>query len=709
MQENKNQRQQEEDMQSRNQQEDMQSRKQQEDMQSRNQQGDMQSRKQQDSKNTDAEQRAREKQLEEYRKQQRMAKTMRHGPGRNQVAEKPKNFKGSFGKLMCYIGRYRFAVILVMIFAVLSTIFSVLGPKIMGHATTELAEGLMRKIQGTGGIDFEKIGKILIFTLGLYLASAGFSFIQGWIMTSVSQKVAYRMRREISEKIDRMPMKYFESRPYGDVLSRITNDVDTLGTGLNQSITMIISSLATIVGVVVMMLTISPLMTLIAVVVIPVSGSLVAFIVKKSQKYFIRQQDSLGIINGQIEEDFSGQLVIKAFNREQIVLNDFNSTNRDLYDSAWKSQFISGVMMPVMNFISYLGYAGVAISGGLLAIRGVIGVGDIQAFIQYVGNIKQPLAQLAQVMNQVQSMTAAAERVFEFLEEEEEDPARITQAEGKSESSGTRESCENGKYFGTGEQGEQSGSFATIGTGDIRGEVDFEHVRFGYNPDQIVIKDFSAHVKPGQKIAIVGPTGAGKTTIVKLLMRFYDVNSGTIRLDGRDIREIDRHELRQYFSMVLQDTWLFSGTIRENIRYGRLDATDEEVEKAAKAAHVDHFIRTLPGGYDMVLNEDATNVSQGQKQLLTIARAMLADRRLLILDEATSSVDTRTEQLIQSAMDRLMKGRTSFVIAHRLSTIRNADLILVLNHGDIVEQGTHEELLAKNGFYADLYNSQFAV
>ncbi len=718
MQENKNQRQQEEDMQSRNQQEDMQSRnqqedmqsrKQQEDMQSRNQQGDMQSRKQQDSKNTDAEQRAREKQLEEYRKQQRMAKTMRHGPGRNQVAEKPKNFKGSFGKLMCYIGRYRFAVILVMIFAVLSTIFSVLGPKIMGHATTELAEGLMRKIQGTGGIDFEKIGKILIFTLGLYLASAGFSFIQGWIMTSVSQKVAYRMRREISEKIDRMPMKYFESRPYGDVLSRITNDVDTLGTGLNQSITMIISSLATIVGVVVMMLTISPLMTLIAVVVIPVSGSLVAFIVKKSQKYFIRQQDSLGIINGQIEEDFSGQLVIKAFNREQIVLNDFNSTNRDLYDSAWKSQFISGVMMPVMNFISYLGYAGVAISGGLLAIRGVIGVGDIQAFIQYVGNIKQPLAQLAQVMNQVQSMTAAAERVFEFLEEEEEDPARITQAEGKSESSGTRESCENGKYFGTGEQGEQSGSFATIGTGVIRGEVDFDHVRFGYNPEQIVIKDFSAHVKPGQKIAIVGPTGAGKTTIVKLLMRFYDVNSGTIRLDGRDIREIDRHELRQYFSMVLQDTWLFSGTIRENIRYGRLDATDEEVEKAAKAAHVDHFIRTLPGGYDMVLNEDATNVSQGQKQLLTIARAMLADRRLLILDEATSSVDTRTEQLIQSAMDRLMKGRTSFVIAHRLSTIRNADLILVLNHGDIVEQGTHEELLAKNGFYADLYNSQFAV
>ncbi|MCI5760422.1 MAG: ABC transporter ATP-binding protein/permease [Eubacterium sp.] len=613
-----------------------------------------------------------------------MSRPIGHGPGRNQVAEKPKNFKASFGKLMRYIGRYRIAVILVMIVAVLSTIFNVLGPKIMGNATTELAEGLMRKIQGTGGIDFEKIGRILIFTLALYLASAGFSFIQGWIMTSVSQKVAYRMRREISEKIDRMPMKYFESRPYGDVLSRITNDVDTLGTGLNQSITMIISSVATIVGVVVMMLTISPLMTLIAVVVIPVSGALVAFIVKKSQKYFIRQQDSLGIINGQIEEDFSGQLVIKAFNREKIVMGDFNSTNSDLYDSAWKSQFISGAMMPVMNFISYLGYAGVAISGGLLAIRGVIGVGDIQAFIQYVSNIKQPLAQMAQVMNQVQSMTAAAERVFEFLEEEEE-------------SQESRAALP------------EDADAVPAGQKAVSGEVDFEHVRFGYDPDQIVIKDFSCHVDPGQKIAIVGPTGAGKTTIVKLLMRFYDVNSGTIRLDGQDIRSIDRHQLRENFSMVLQDTWLFSGTIRENIRYGRQDATDEEVEEAAKAAHVDHFIRTLPGGYDMVLNEDATNVSQGQKQLLTIARAMLSDRSVLILDEATSSVDTRTEQLIQNAMDQLMKGRTSFVIAHRLSTIRNADRILVLNHGDIVEQGTHQELLARIGFYADLYNSQFSV
>lgn len=640
--------------------------------------------RQQEEMNADAEKRARDKQLEEYRKKQKMSRPIGHGPGRNQVAEKPKNFKASFGKLMRYIGRYRIAVILVMIVAVLSTIFNVLGPKIMGNATTELAEGLMRKIQGTGGIDFEKIGRILIFTLALYLASAGFSFIQGWIMTSVSQKVAYRMRREISEKIDRMPMKYFESRPYGDVLSRITNDVDTLGTGLNQSITMIISSVATIVGVVVMMLTISPLMTLIAVVVIPVSGALVAFIVKKSQKYFIRQQDSLGIINGQIEEDFSGQLVIKAFNREKIVMGDFNSTNSDLYDSAWKSQFISGAMMPVMNFISYLGYAGVAISGGLLAIRGVIGVGDIQAFIQYVSNIKQPLAQMAQVMNQVQSMTAAAERVFEFLEEEEESQESRAALPEEADA-------------------------VPAGQQAVSGEVDFEHVRFGYDPDQIIIKDFSCHVDPGQKIAIVGPTGAGKTTIVKLLMRFYDVNSGTIRLDGQDIRSIDRHQLRENFSMVLQDTWLFSGTIRENIRYGRQDATDEEVEEAAKAAHVDHFIRTLPGGYDMVLNEDATNVSQGQKQLLTIARAMLSDRSVLILDEATSSVDTRTEQLIQNAMDQLMKGRTSFVIAHRLSTIRNADRILVLNHGDIVEQGTHQELLARNGFYADLYNSQFSV
>ena len=615
----------------------------------------------------EAAKRAKEQQLEEFRKS---------------------------GKLLRYMGRYKAAVFAVMIFAAASTVFNVFGPKIMGHATTELAQGLMRKVQGTGGIDFGKIGRILLWTLGLYLASAVFSLVQGWIMTTVSQKVAYRMRREIAEKIDRMPMKYFESRPYGDVLSRITNDVDTLGTGLNQSITMIITSIATLVGVVVMMLTISPVMTLIAVVVIPVSGVLVAFIVKKSQKYFMRQQESLGMINGQIEEDFSGQLVIKAFNRENVVLSEFGKTNNDLYDSAWKSQFISGVMMPVMNFISYLGYAGVAISGGL--------------------------AQMAQVLNQVQSMTAAAERVFEFLDEEEETQLPAGQNAAEAQGNKPVENTSQTSVQGAAAGGRNDASAAVLPAGrnervvqaglpgKISGKVDFDHVRFGYNPDQIIIHDFTAHVEPGQKIAIVGPTGAGKTTIVKLLMRFYDVNSGSISLDGRDIRRFDRHELREHFAMVLQDTWLFSGTIRENIRYGRLNATDEEVEAAAKAAYVDHFIRTLPGGYDLVLNEDATNVSQGQKQLLTIARAMLADRSVLILDEATSSVDTRTEQLIQSAMDRLMKGRTSFVIAHRLSTIRNADLILVLNHGDIVEQGTHEELLAKQGFYADLYNSMMA-
>ncbi len=597
-----------------------------------------------------------------------------HGPGAGMApGEKPKNFRKSAGDLMRYMGRYKIGVFFVMIFAAAATVFQVIGPKIMGRATTELANGLMRKIAGTGGIDFGAIGRILLFTLGLYLTSAAFNFVQGWIMTGITQKVVYRMRREISEKINRMPMKYFESRPYGEVLSRITNDVDTLGMGLNQSITAIITAVCTIVGVIVMMLTISPLMTLISLVILPLSAGLLTLIVKFSQKYFKVQQSALGRINGQIEESFSGQQVIKAFNREQETVGEFDRTNDVLYESAWKSQFISGIMQPMMMFVGNLGYAGVAISGGFLVIRGTIGVGDIQAFIQYVKNLTQPLTQIAQVMNQVQSMTAASERVFEFLNEaeESEDPASPALAE------------------------------------ETKGNVTFDHVRFGYDADQTIIHDFSVDVKSGEKIAIVGPTGAGKTTIVKLLMRFYDVNSGAIRLDGHDIRDFRRRDLRDNFAMVLQDTWLFQGTIMENIRYGRLDATDEEVIAAAKAAHADHFIRTLPGGYNMVLNEESSNVSQGQKQLLTIARAILADKKLLILDEATSSVDTRTEELIQSAMDYLMKGRTSFVIAHRLSTIRDADCILVMNHGDIVEQGTHDELLARGGVYADLYNSQF--
>lgn len=597
-----------------------------------------------------------------------------HGPmGRMMGGEKAKDFKGSFRKLLAYIGRYKFAILAVMIFAVASTVFSVLGPKIMGRATTELAEGLMRKIGGTGGIDFDRIAEILLWTLGLYLASACFTFLQGWIMSGVTQKICYRMRREIAEKINRMPMKYFESRPYGEVLSRITNDVDTLGQGLNQSITQIITSTTTMVGVLVMMLTISPLMTLIALVILPVSVILMSVVVKFSQKHFRAQQKYLGVINGQVEETYAGHLVIKAFNKERETIETFNQTNDTLYQSAWKSQFLSGMMHPIMMFVGNMGYAGVAISGGILAIKGAIGIGDIQAFIQYVKNFTQPIQQIAQVINQVQSMTAASERVFEFLDEEEEDQI-----------------VEN-----------------PVILENPQGAVKFDHVRFGYDPEQVVIKDFSADVKPGQKIAIVGPTGAGKTTIIKLLMRFYDVQSGSVSLDGHDIRDFNRHDLRDHFGMVLQDTWLFKGTIMENIRYGRLDATDEEVIAAAKAAHADHFIRTLPGGYDMELNEDASNVSQGQKQLLTIARAILADNRVLILDEATSSVDTRTEERIQMAMDNLMEGRTSFIIAHRLSTIKNADLILVMQEGDIIEQGNHEELLAAGGFYAELYNSQF--
>ena len=597
-----------------------------------------------------------------------------HGPGAMMApVEKPKNFRKSFGKLLAYIGKYRIAVVIVMIFAAVSTVFQVLGPKIMGHATTELANGLMRKINGTGGIDFDKIAQILLITLALYLVSAIFSFVQGWIMTGITQKICYRMRREIAEKINRMPMKYFESRTYGEVLSRITNDVDTLGTGLNQSVTQIITSVATIIGVIVMMLSISGLMTAIALVILPISALLLFIIIKASQKYFKTQQNYLGHINGQVEETFAGQQVIKAFNKEEDTIKTFDDTNDVLYDSAWKSQCLSGLMQPLMMFVGNMGYAGVAISGGFLAIKGTIGIGDIQAFIQYVKSFTQPIQQIAQVMNQVQSMTAASERVFEFLAEEEE-----------------TQTVEN-----------------PVKLENAQGSVTFDHVHFGYDPEQTIINDFSADVKPGQKIAIVGPTGAGKTTMVKLLMRFYDVSSGRILLDGHDIKDFNRHDLRDNFGMVLQDTWLYSGTIMENIRYGRLDATDEEVVEAAKAAHADHFIRTLPGGYNMILNEDASNVSQGQKQLLTIARTILADNKVLILDEATSSVDTRTEERIQAAMDNLMHGRTSFIIAHRLSTIRNADLILVMNHGDIIEQGSHEELLAAGGFYADLYNSQF--
>ena len=598
----------------------------------------------------------------------------RRGPGGGMApAEKAKNFKGSISKLMQYIGRYKIAILAVMIMAAASTVFTVIGPKVLGKATTGLSEGLMKKITGTGGIDFSYIGRILIIVLCLYACSAIFSFIQGWIMTGVSQKVCYRLRKEISEKINRMPMKYFESRTYGEVLSRITNDVDTLGMGLNQSITTIITSVATMIGVLVMMLSISPLMTIIAIVILPISVGLVSFVVKKSQSYFKTQQEYLGHINGQIEETYGGHMVVKSFNKEKDMVDTFDKTNAVLYSSAWKSQFFSGMMQPIMMFVGNLGYAGVALSGGMLAINGVITIGDIQAFIQYVKNFTQPITQIAQVINQVQSMAAASERVFEFLEEEEEEQIAAN----------------------------------PVPTDNIRGEVEFKHVKFGYKEDQIIIKDFCANVKPGQKVAIVGPTGAGKTTMVKLLMRFYDVNSGEILIDGHNIKDFNRRELRDAFGMVLQDTWLYKDTIMENIRYGKLDATDEEVIAAAKAAHAHHFIETLPGGYNMELNEDASNVSQGQKQLLTIARAILADNPILILDEATSSVDTRTEIQIQNAMDNLMKGRTSFVIAHRLSTIKDADIILVMKEGDIVEQGNHEELLAKGGFYADLYNSQF--
>ncbi len=595
----------------------------------------------------------------------------RHGPMR--AGEKAKDFKGTMKKLWNYISEYRIGLFFVMVFAICSTVFSIAGPKILGKATTEIFSGLVGKISGGSGIDFEKLGRILIGLLCLYVASAVFSFIQGYIMTGISQKITYRMRKDISEKIHRMPMNYFDKVTHGEVLSRVTNDVDTLSQSLNQSATQLITSTTTLIGVLIMMLSISPLMTVVALLILPISLALISVIVKRSQKFFRDQQNYLGHVNGQVEEVYGGHNIVKAFNKEEDVIRTFNETNDILYQSAWKSQFLSGMMMPIMQFVGNLGYVGVSILGGYLAIKGSIEVGDIQSFIQYVRSFTQPIQQIAQVANMLQSTAAASERVFEFLEEEEE----VQMVEHPVSIEG------------------------------LKGNVSFDHVKFGYNPDHIIIKDFSVDVKQGQKIAIVGPTGAGKTTMIKLLMRFYDVNEGAILVDGHDIKDFNRGELREMFGMVLQDTWLFNGTIEDNIKYGKLNATHEEVVEAAKAAYVDQFVQTLPNGYNMVLNEEASNVSQGQKQLLTIARAILADPKILILDEATSSVDTRTEIRIQKAMDNLMEGRTSFIIAHRLSTIRDADLILVMKDGDIVEQGKHQELLNQNGFYAELYNSQF--
>jgi ATP-binding cassette subfamily B multidrug efflux pump len=608
-----------------------------------------------------------------------------HRRGLGAPVEKAKDFKGSLGKLARYMSEYKLALVFVVIFAITSTVFNIIGPKLMGNAITEIFNGIIAKVNGTGDVNFDTLGAILLLLIGFYLISSICSFIQGWLMTGVSQKVSYRLRKELIAKINRLPMNYFDRSTNGEALSRVTNDVDTLAQNLNQSITQLVTSITTIIGVLVMMLSISPLMTLVAILILPVSLALVLIVVKISQKYFKSQQEYLGHINGQVEEVYGGHNIIKAFNREERVIKDFDEANDILYKSAWKSQFFSGIMMPVMTFVGNLGYVGVAVLGGLLAANGTIMVGDILSFIQYVKNFTQPITQMAQVSSMLQSTAAAAERVFEFLAEDEE------------------EQCAKEHAMLT----DTSGNTRNVTTLDITGDVTFEHVRFGYNPEKIIINDFSANVKQGQKIAIVGPTGAGKTTIVKLLMRFYELNGGRILIDGYDIADFDRSELRELFGMVLQDTWLFKGSIMENIRYGKLDATDDEVIAAAKAAHVDHFIRTLPGGYDMELNEEASNVSQGQKQLLTIARAILANNKILILDEATSSVDTRTEIQIQKAMDNLMKGRTSFVIAHRLSTIKDADLILVLKDGDIIEQGSHEELLEKNGFYAELYNSQF--
>ncbi len=588
-------------------------------------------------------------------------------------AERARDFRGAMGKLFRYMGRYKVRFMLMFLFAVAGTVFNIVGPKILGKATTALFEGLVARVNGTGGIDFAKIGAILLWTLALYLVSACFSYIQGFVMTGISNDVTYNLRKDISRKINRLPLNYFESRTNGEILSRVTNDVDTLQMSLNQSMTQMITSVTTLIGVLVMMLSINVWMTLVALLILPVSMVIIQSVMKHSQKYFRDQQKYLGEVNGQIEENFGGHNVVKVFNKENDVIEEFEKDNQKLYESAWKSQFFSGMMMPIMQFVGNLGYVMVAFLGGFFAIKGAIEVGEIQSFFQYIRNFTQPIQQIAQVTNLLQSSAAASERVFEFLEEPEEDqkvehPVDIT---------------------------------------DLRGDVQFEHVKFGYNPEHVIIHDFSADVKDGQKIAIVGPTGAGKTTMVKLLMRFYEVNGGAIKVDGHNVKDFNRSQLREMFGMVLQDTWLFSGTIMENIRYGRLDATDEEVIAAAKAAHIHNFIMQQPGGYQMVLDEETSNISQGQKQLLTIARAILADNKILILDEATSSVDTRTEVRIQKAMNNLMKGRTSFVIAHRLSTIKDADLILVMKDGDIIEQGCHKDLLAQNGFYADLYNSQF--
>ncbi len=610
--------------------------------------------------------------MSEERRDVRPRGPMGHGR-RMGAGEKAKDFRGTLKKLIRYMDKYKIRLLIMLLFAVAGTVFSIIGPKVLGRATTELFNGLVAKVSGTGGIDFEKITRILLGLLGLYLVSACFTFIQGFVMTGISNDVTYSMRRDISGKIHRMPMRYFESRTHGETLSRVTNDVDTLQQSLNQSVTQLITSVTTLVGVLIMMLSINIWMTLCALLILPVSMGIIGTVMKHSQKYFRGQQQYLGEVNGQIEEIYAGQDIVKAFNKEEDVVAAFEETNQKLYGSAWRSQFFSGIMMPVMQFVGNIGYVMVALLGGYFTIKKTIQVGDIQSFFQYIRNFTQPVTQLAQVTNMLQSTAAAAERVFEFLDEEEEDQS----------------------------------AKETVDIAKMNGNVEFEHVGFGYDPQKIIIRDFSAKVKDGQKVAIVGPTGAGKTTMVKLLMRFYDVNKGAVKIDGRDIKDLSRGQLREMFGMVLQDTWLFNDTIMENIRYGRLDATDEEVIAAAKAAHIHNYIMTQPGGYQMVLNEETSNVSQGQKQLLTIARAILADNKILILDEATSSVDTRTEVQIQKAMDNLMEGRTSFVIAHRLSTIRDADLILVMKDGDIIEQGSHGELMDAGGFYAGLYNSQF--